>query len=125
MSWTGITAIVPTDGSDAVLTSGTQLNLVETPTDPVNGNAVPLTGREVVLLHNTDSVAHTVTLHSVADNFGRTNDITSYSIPANTIAVISFLGMLGAAGWKQTDGTLHLTSSNDLLTITVLQINLI
>jgi hypothetical protein len=125
MTPTPITANVPTDGSDAVLTSGTELNLVETAADPTNGNAIPLTGREVLLLHNTDSVAHDVTISSVPDNFGRSNDIASYSVPANTIACISFLGMLGQVGWKQTDGTLHLTSTSNLLTVTVLQINLI
>jgi Na+-translocating ferredoxin:NAD+ oxidoreductase RnfD subunit len=123
--YTILTPIVPTDGSDAVLSSGTELNIAEVAADTENGNSITLTGREVLLLHNTDTVAHTVTIISVPDNYGRSSDIESYSIPAGEIATISFLGMFGQFAWKQTDGTVHFQVSSSTVLLTVLQINLI
>lgn len=122
MSFTPITPATPVDGSDAVLTSGTELNLTETACDAANGNSFSLTGHEVLILRNSDSADHTVTIYSAADPLGRTSDIQNYTIPANTTAVLSFLGVLGMSGWTQSDGTLHFKASDATIKATVLYV---
>lgn len=87
--------------------------------DNVNGNSFPATGKEVVIVFNSDTVAQTVTFLSVADSFGRTSDITAYSIPAAGYAMFS-VGQL--AGWAQTDGTIHINSSAATLKLAVVRI---
>lgn len=123
MAITNIPSVVPVDGSHAAPLGITDLNLSETAADVSNGNSVTLSTHEIVLLHNTDTVAHTVTIDSVPDALGREADIVSYSIPAGRIAAMSFLGALGAAGWKQTDGTLHINADSALVKIIVLKVN--
>jgi len=117
-----IASVVPIDGVAAILPNATALNLVETAADVANGNSIALTGREILLLHNTDTVARTVTLTSVADSLGRVADITSYSIPAGVTAVISFLGPMGTAGWRQTNGTLLVQASNAAVKIAAIRV---
>jgi len=122
MAQTNIAVVVPTDGSAAVLTSGTQLNLAETAADVSNGNSVKLSGHEVVLAHNTDTSDHHITIFSVPDGSGRSADITSYVVPAGKIACISFFGALGMMGWKQTDGTVHVTADDATIKITAIEV---
>jgi hypothetical protein len=119
MPFTAITPITPTGPYPAGGTVGaTALNVTETATDNVNGNSFPLTGHDVLLLHNTDTVAHTVTINSAPDQRGRSADITNYSIPASTIAAFHFRG--ASDGWAQTDGTIHFTANNALIKAFVL-----
>jgi hypothetical protein len=86
--------------------------------DASNGNSFPLTGSEKLLIQNTDSSAHTVTISSVAIN-GRTGDITTYSVGAGEIHAFDFHG--GIAGWQQSDGTVHLAVSSALIYFGVLK----
>ena len=51
------------------------------------GNQVDCTGKELLLVQNTDSGAGTVTIAGKADEYGRTGSITAYSVPAGLIAV--------------------------------------
>jgi hypothetical protein len=53
-----------------------------------------------------------VTISSVAIN-GRTGDITTYSVPANSIAAFSFRG--GLQGWQQSNGNVNLATSSALI----------
>jgi hypothetical protein len=47
--------------------------------DTVNGNSFVASGREILLVANTDEAAsHTFTLTSAADDFKRTGDVTNY-----------------------------------------------
>jgi hypothetical protein len=86
--------------------------------DNVNGNSFVATGREVLLINNSDASPHTITISSVADALGRTGDITSYSIPANTIVAIE---MSQLAGWIQPNGNVNLTGNSNLLKVGVLR----
>jgi len=96
----------------ALPVSAGALAVTMTAADASNGNSFVLTGSEILLIQNTDSSAHTVTISSVAIN-GRTGDITTYSVAANSIAAFSFRG--GVSGWQQTDGTVHLAVSSALI----------
>lgn len=114
MPFTPITPITPTGPYPPNgVVGATALNITETATDNVNGNSFPLTGHDVLLLHNTDVSARTVTISSAPDQRGRTADITAYSIPAGVIAAFHFRG--AQDGWAQTDGTIHFTTSNALI----------
>ena len=116
MPFTAITPLNPVSAYGAV-TSGA-LHVVETACDSSNGNKFPLTGKEVLVLRNTDSGAQTVTINSVADSKGRTGDITTYSIPAGETHAISFRNV--NEGWAQTDSTVHFTASSNLVKAYVL-----
>ena len=90
MARTALTAIVcggPWDYDGVLVTF--------TAADAVNKNQVVLTGRELVLVDNTNVGAQTVTFTSVADPYGRTKDM-SFSIPAATKRVF---GPFTRQGW--------------------------
>lgn len=100
-------------------TAGT-LNYTYAACDATNGNSFVVTGREVLLVQNTSTMtAYTFTISSVADNLGRTNDVTSYSVAASAFAAFNFRG--GTSGWEQSDGTVHLSCSNAALSFAVLR----
>jgi len=86
--------------------------------DTVNLNAFACTGREILIVQNTDAAPHTFTVTSLADHLGRTGDIATYSVPATSVAAIQ---MSTLEGWKQADGNIYLTSTNSLLTFGVLR----
>lgn len=82
--------------------------LTETVWDNVNGNRFVATGKELVVAHNTDVGAQTVSVTSVADPYGRTGNITTFSIPAGSIAVF---GPFNVQGWQQADGYIYLDAA--------------
>lgn len=72
-------------------------------------NQFVASGNDLVFAHNTGGSDYTVTFTSVADPFGRTGDITTYSIGAGEYAVF---GPFKLPGWMQTDGKVYLQASN-------------
>jgi hypothetical protein len=85
--------------------------------DTVNGNSFVPTGREVLIVSNTDVSAHTFTLTSVADALGRLDtSLTNYSVPAGAIAAIN---LTVTQGWVA-GGIVTMTSSSALLKVAVL-----
>lgn len=97
------------------------LTVTLTAADAVNGNSIALTTGEVVLLaENTDTVAHTITVASAADELGRQDtSLANYSIAASTIIAIAFPS---TSGWKQSDGTIHISTSSALVKFAVLRV---
>lgn len=71
---------------------------------PADDEEVALTGKELIVAQNTGGDPHTVTITSVADPLGRTNDITAASIPAGEIWLF---GPFSVTGWRQTNGKLY------------------
>ena len=119
MSRTAITPHTPV-GPYPASVGALALNIAETAGDSSNGNYVAnMTGREVVVLRNSDSGPQTVTFTSAPDEKGRTNDITTYSIGAGLVAYFSFRG--GTTGWQQSNGQLYINVSDATVKITVLQ----
>ena len=86
--------------------------------DPVNGNDVLFTKRLVVRAMNAGSVNRTCTIYSVADNRGRTDDVT-YTIPPGDILEC---GPFTTSGFVQTDGTLHIDVSHADVELNVLEL---
>src|SRR5690242_11662715 len=87
--------------------------------DTGNGNTFAATGREIIIAQNTDASPHTFTITSTQDHLGRTGDITTYSVPANTVAAIQ---MTSLEGWQQSDKTVQLSSSHATLKFGVLRL---
>jgi hypothetical protein len=77
--------------------------------DVALGNYTPIVeGKTLLLVQNTDSGAHTVTISSVADAYNREGDITAYSLSAGEIALF---GPFKAAGWSN-GGNLDIDASD-------------
>lgn len=85
--------------------------------DIVNFNETTLVeNKTVVLAHNEDVGAVTITFTSAADSLGRTGDITAYSIGAGKI---SLFGPFKAAGWTHA-GKLQFAGSDVDLKLAVI-----
>lgn len=73
-----------------------------------NGFQTAMSTKMLFRADNTGGSAYTVTISSVADELGRTGDITTYSIGAGeTIQLI-----IPAKGFQQADGNLYYICSN-------------
>lgn len=119
MSQTALTTVVLKVNNYAVQAG--DLAITPVVMDASNGNSFVPSGREVLIFQNTDSAPHTVTITSVADKLGRTDStLTSYSIPANTIAAIQ---MREITPWIQANGLVYLATSSALVKVAVLQTN--
>lgn len=79
------------------------------------------TGRQLVLCQNTHATTpYTVTITSVADERGRTGDITAYSLAAGEVAVFG-VALTNSPGWKNTStGAITITASNASVKISIL-----
>lgn len=118
---TALTPITPLGPYIAGQPSANSLNFSFAACDSGAGNSFKMTGRDVLLVENADTMAaHTFTATSVADQLGRTNDITAYSLVAGpTFAAFNFRG--GVNGWQQpSDSTVHLTCSSTSILFAVI-----
>jgi hypothetical protein len=77
--------------------------------DVANMNQFTAQGNDLVVAHNTGASPYTVTITSSPDPYGRTKDITTYSLAAGEYAVF---GPFGMTGWVQSDGKVYLQASN-------------
>lgn len=84
-----------------------------------DGFIFPHTGREIVIMHNANAAAQTVTVPSVVDDKNRSGDITAYSLGASEYGV---LPMLPVEGWRRSDGKLKLVASAANVEFAVLRI---
>jgi hypothetical protein len=76
---------------------------------PADDEEVVHNGEILLIAHNTDVGAQTVTVSSVADDLGRTGDITTYSLAADDYAVF---GPFKVEGWRQTNGKLYFEATD-------------
>jgi hypothetical protein len=96
------------------------LTLTMTASDTVNGNAFQSTGREMLIVQNTDTVAHTFGITSIADQLGRVDtSLSAYSVAGSGIAVIHLDTL---SGWRQSNGQIFLTSTSALLKFGVVRL---
>jgi hypothetical protein len=116
MAQTALTVTVLKQNNVAV--NAGDLTVTMNASDTVNGNSFPCTGNEIILVQNTDTVAHTFTVTSVADALGRTGDLAAYSVAASGIAAIQESVV---QGWRQSDGNIYMTSTSALLKFAVLR----
>lgn len=78
--------------------------------DAVDGAQFTANDNDLLIVHNTDASAHTFTITSTADPFGRTKDIATEAIAAGAIRVF---GPMKLVGWVQSDGKIYV-SANDV-----------
>ena len=77
---------------------------------PTEGDTFVCTGREVILISNGTGT-NTLTISSADDPYGRSEDITSYSLAENDFAVFG-VGLTNAAGYKTSAGLIKMTPSS-------------
>lgn len=110
MAATALPIITPIGSYPTLPLGATGADFAFTAADAGSGNSFVSTGRELLLAQNASgATAYTVTVSSVADDLQRTGDITAYSVGAGKF---SMFGPFGQPGWKQSDGTVHVTASN-------------
>lgn len=76
--------------------------------DFADGAGFTLTGKEIVLVHNLNAGAQTVTFDSVIDEQGRSGPITAYSVGISEYAMF---GPFQNTGWRQADGKLYFATT--------------
>lgn len=86
-----------------------------------DGDTFVCTGKEILVVQNTDAGAVTITITSVADEKNRTGDITTYSVGAGEFAAFS-IGLTNSLGWKSTTGKVRITVSDADLKVAVLRL---
>src|SRR6266403_396314 len=86
--------------------------------DVANGNSFPVTGKEVILVQNTDAAPQTITLSSVADGLNRTGDVTAYSLPIGAFAAFCPSQI---TGWKQADGNMYISAATATVKFAILR----
>ncbi len=96
------------DAADLVFTAG----------DIVNFEQTKLTGKEMIVLHNNSGGANTLTVTSVPNQFGRTEDI-NYTLQAGEHGMF---GPFDLEGWRQTDGNLYFAVSSVIVGVAVVRL---
>lgn len=89
-----------------------------TAADTTNKERVKLRRGELIIAQNSDASAHSVTVTSVDDKYGRQEDIT-YSVGASEYAVI---GPFLPHGWQQSDGYLYFEADNTNVSFAIVRI---
>lgn len=95
-----------------------EVALTWTAMDPVNGNSLVLSGKQILLFRNEGAGSRSVQLLSVGDPFGRTGDLT-LTLAAGAHRAI---GPMIFTGWKQADGSLYLDPSSSDMKMAVLDL---
>ena len=120
MARTALTAQVPLGSYPSLPLAALSAALTFAASDNANGNSVKSTGRELIVINNTDVGAQTVTITSRAVGpLNRTGDITTYSIPASGFAM---LGPFAVNGWQQSDGNLYIDTSSANIKLAVIRL---
>jgi hypothetical protein len=86
-----------------------------------DGDTFVCTGRELLIVNNTDVAEKTITITSVDDEKGRAEDITSYALAAGDFAVFG-VGLTNSQGWKAAAGTIRITTNDADVKVAVLRL---
>lgn len=78
-------------------------------------------GRDLLLVFNGSGGALTLTIHSVDDEKGRAENITTYSLADGDYAAFG-IGLTNSKGWQQTDRTIHIDGSAVGVTFAILRL---
>lgn len=103
----GRTALTKTTALGAYNHAGVVLTM--TAADTGNSNMFVATGKDLLIVRNTDASDHTFTVTSTPDAIGRTKDITTETVAAGTFRIV---GPLEVTGWIQTDGNIYLAANS-------------
>jgi hypothetical protein len=92
--------------------SSPQLDATFTPADPVSFNMFTATGRDILVIWNSDTNPHTFTLHSAPDAAGRIADVVNYPVLAGAYAQVI---IPASALFTQTDGNVYIDADSALV----------
>lgn len=96
------------------------LDATFTAIDTSNGNQTLNNGQLMLIFYNSHaSTAYTFTVSTVADDLGRTGDITTYSLAAGEYAVV---GPIPTKGYTQSNGYIYYTASNAAIKVLPVQL---
>jgi len=101
------TAMTITNAASSYSTTGVDVSALAS-VDNTNGMTFPPTGRELLVVQNPTGGALTLTVHSAADQAGRTGDISAHSIAAGAFW---FSQLFKADGWAQSTGLVNVDAS--------------
>ena len=101
------TTLTKTTAPGSYASAGTALTM--TAADTTDKNQFVAAGNDLVIAHNTGAASATVTITSTSDPYGRSGDISAYSIAAGAYAI---LGPFKILGWQQSDGKIYLEASS-------------
>lgn len=102
---------ISANGADFIWAAGTV----------TDGDTFVCTGREILLAHNVNVAAKTITIVSVNDETNRAEDITTYSIGAGEYAAFG-QGLTNSKGWKSSSGTIRVTVEHADVMLAVLRL---
>lgn len=84
--------------------------VTETAENTSDNSRFAFTGKELLIVHNTDVGAQTFTVTSVADEQGRLGHITTEAIAAGAWKVLG--PFTTRPGWRQSDGYVYCSASH-------------
>lgn len=114
-----LTKIIPKGPYPALPVTADSLDVAFTAAIVADKEQFIPSGDDLVLVWNTHaSAAGTFTLTSVADDKGRTGDVTTYSLAAGEIAAFRFR----KGGWEQSDGRVYMEASATTMKYAVIQL---
>lgn len=87
--------------------------------DTANGNYFVSSGRDLLLVRNGDAAPQTITIASKIDPYGRTGDITAYSLGIGETMAFWFGNI---QGWDQGSGQIYINTSDNDMAIAVFRI---
>lgn len=94
--------------------------LTFTAADTSNKEQMILTGREILIIFNSDASPHTVTIDSVTDpTTNRTGSLTTVSVAAGAYKMI---GPLAPDGWRNSSGYLTFEASDATVKYAAIQL---
>lgn len=118
MAATRITPITPVSPYLAESATPQLATVTASASDATNGNVVTLAKDLLVIFENTTVGAETVTITSYPTPYGRTADITAFSIPASGRVQRKF----SRVGWGNGAGDLEFTTSDVGITVEAYQL---
>jgi hypothetical protein len=101
--------------------SALALDLAWAAADVSNHNEFVYTGREILLVWNTDTASHNLTLTSAPDEHGRSGDIGSYAVAAGVVSAFNFRS--GSAGWLESDGHVYFQADDATMKFAIIAPN--
>ena len=116
-----VLAVTDLEGAYPVLpVVADSLDVTWTAGDLANGNRFISTGREILQAHNTHAVnGHTVTIHSVVNEYNRDGDVTTYALAAGEMMAF---GPIEIAGWRQADGYIWVNIDDAIVFFSILRL---
>src|SRR4030042_468228 len=90
-----------------------------TAADVGNGNQFTAGDNDLVIAYNSGATAHTITITSSNDPYGRTKNITAYSLDAGEYAVF---GPLKQTGWVQSTGKILISANHAEIKFIIVQL---